>query len=167
MAAAMPSAVAAGAAMASIAAGAATAEAADACGGCSRLLTGDAYAVIDGTDGRAHHVRVREIEAFAHGPPAGGIVEVRRFGSPDDPQPALVLANRSDIGLDRQVSRARPGSTTAWSNASRCRSRWAGPGRKCGTSGGAGRISRSGRPRPPSRAAHYPTARHPRHAAAP
>jgi hypothetical protein len=55
--------------------------------------------VIDGTDSRAHHVRFKGIEAFAHGPPAGGIVEVRRFGRPDDPRPTLVLANRSDIDL--------------------------------------------------------------------
>jgi hypothetical protein len=59
-------------------------------------LTGEAYAVIDGTDGRAHHVRLRGIEAFADAPPAGGIVEVRRFGGPGDPRPTLVLANRSD-----------------------------------------------------------------------
>jgi type IV secretory pathway VirD2 relaxase len=31
-------------------------------------LTGEAYAVIDGTDGRAHHVRLRGIEAFEHAP---------------------------------------------------------------------------------------------------
>ena len=31
-------------------------------------LTGEAYAVIDGIDGRAHHVRFRGIEAFAHPP---------------------------------------------------------------------------------------------------
>ena len=31
-------------------------------------LTGEAYAVIDGTDGRAHHVRFRGIEAFEHAP---------------------------------------------------------------------------------------------------
>jgi type IV secretory pathway VirD2 relaxase len=67
-------------------------------------LTGEAYAVIDGTDGRAHHVRLRGIEAFAHAPPVGGIVEVRRFGSPGDPRPTVVLANRSDIDLDRQVT---------------------------------------------------------------
>jgi type IV secretory pathway VirD2 relaxase len=72
-------------------------------------LTGEAYAVIDGTDGRAHHVRFNGIEAFAQAPPAGGIVEVRRFGSPDDPRPTLVLASRSDIGLDRQVT--APGAT--------------------------------------------------------
>jgi hypothetical protein len=67
-------------------------------------LTGETYAVIDGTDGRAHHVRLRGIDAFADAPPAGGIVEVRRFGGPDDSQPTLVLANRSDIDLDRQVT---------------------------------------------------------------
>jgi hypothetical protein len=49
--------------------------------------TGEAYAVIDGTDGHAHHVCLRGIEAFADAPPAGGIVEVRRFGGPDDPRP--------------------------------------------------------------------------------
>jgi hypothetical protein len=65
--------------------------------------------VIDGVDGRAHHVRFRGIEAFAHAPPAGGIVEVRRFGGPGDPRPTLVLANRSDIDLDLQVT--APGAT--------------------------------------------------------
>jgi hypothetical protein len=72
-------------------------------------LTGEAYAVIDGTDGRAHHVRFQGIEAFAQAPPAGGIVEVRRFGSPDDPRPTLMLASRSDIDLERQVT--APGAT--------------------------------------------------------
>jgi hypothetical protein len=72
-------------------------------------LTGQAYAVIDGADGRAHHVRFRGIEAFEHAPPIGGIVEVRRFGGPDDPRPTLVLANRSDIDLDQQVT--APGAT--------------------------------------------------------
>jgi type IV secretory pathway VirD2 relaxase len=72
-------------------------------------LTGEAYAVIDGTDGHAHHVRFRGIEAFADAPPAGGIVEVRRFGGPGDPRPTLVLANRSDIDLDLQVT--APGAT--------------------------------------------------------
>ena len=67
-------------------------------------LTGEAYAVIDGTDGRAHHVRFRGIEAFCNAPPAGGIAEVRRFGSSDDPRPTLVLASRSDIDLARQVT---------------------------------------------------------------
>jgi Protein of unknown function (DUF3363) len=63
--------------------------------------------VIDGTEGRAHHVRLRGIEAFADAPPAGGIVEV--VGLPDDPWPTQVLANRSDIDLDCQVT--APGAT--------------------------------------------------------
>ena len=72
-------------------------------------LTGEAYAVIDSTDGRAHHVRLRGIEAFEHSPPIGGIVEVRRFGGPEDERPTLVLANRSDFDLKRQVT--APGAT--------------------------------------------------------
>ena len=72
-------------------------------------LASEAYAVIDGTDGRAHYVRFRGIEALAHTPPIGGIVEVRRFGGAGDPRPTLVLASRSDIDLDRQVK--APGAT--------------------------------------------------------
>jgi type IV secretory pathway VirD2 relaxase len=72
-------------------------------------LTGEAYAVIDGTDGHAHHVRFRDTEAFAHAPPVGGIVEVRRFGGADDQRPTLVLANRSHIDLALQVT--APGAT--------------------------------------------------------
>lgn len=72
-------------------------------------LTGEAYAVIDGTDGRVHHVRFRGIEAFDHAPPEGGIVEIRRFGGSDDPRPTLVLANRSDIDLQAQIT--APGAT--------------------------------------------------------
>jgi type IV secretory pathway VirD2 relaxase len=67
-------------------------------------LTGEAYAVIDGTDGRAHHVRFRGIEALEHAPPIGGIVEIRRFGRPDDRRPTLVLANRSDFDLNQQIT---------------------------------------------------------------
>ena len=72
-------------------------------------LTGEAYAVIDGTDGRAHHVRFRGVEAFEHAPPIGGIVEVRRFGRADEPRPTLVLAPRSDLDLSRQIR--APGAT--------------------------------------------------------
>jgi Protein of unknown function (DUF3363) len=54
-------------------------------------------------------MRLRGIGAFADAPPAGGIVEVRRFGRPDDSWPTLVLANWSDIDLDRQVM--APGAT--------------------------------------------------------
>ena len=71
--------------------------------------SGTAYAVIDGTDGRAHHVRFRGLDAFDHAPTPGGIVEVRRFGGPEDPRPTLVLANRSDIDLQGQIT--APGAT--------------------------------------------------------
>ncbi|MFG1342900.1 relaxase/mobilization nuclease domain-containing protein [Xanthobacter autotrophicus] len=72
--------------------------------GLHNALTGEAYAVIDGIDGRAHHVRFRGIEAFAHAPPLGGIVEARRFGGADDAHPTLVLATRSDFDLARQIT---------------------------------------------------------------
>jgi type IV secretory pathway VirD2 relaxase len=67
-------------------------------------LTGEAYALIDGTDGRAHHVRFRGIEAFEHAPPVGGIVEVRRLGQAGDPRPTLLLAIRSDLDLGQQIT---------------------------------------------------------------
>src|SRR3546814_1989363 len=49
-------------------------------------LTGTAYAVIDGTDGRTHHVRLPGIEALAHSPKLGGIVELRAIGRPGEPK---------------------------------------------------------------------------------
>ncbi|SDJ69211.1 MULTISPECIES: relaxase/mobilization nuclease domain-containing protein [Bradyrhizobium] len=67
-------------------------------------LTGEAYAVIDGTDGRAHHVRFRGIEAFEHVPQAGGIVEVRPFDQAGEPSPTVMLATRSDLDLSAQVT---------------------------------------------------------------
>ncbi|MEQ8451141.1 MAG: DUF3363 domain-containing protein [Nitratireductor sp.] len=72
-------------------------------------LTGEAYAVIDGIDGRAHHVRFGGIEAFEHAPPLGGIVEVRRFGETEDRRHTLVLALRSDLDLKGQI--VAPGAT--------------------------------------------------------
>lgn len=72
-------------------------------------LTGEAYAVIDGVDGRPHHVRFRGVEAFDQAPANGGIVEIRRFGGPDDHRPTLVLATRSDLDLQAQVT--APGAT--------------------------------------------------------
>jgi type IV secretory pathway VirD2 relaxase len=67
-------------------------------------LTGEAYAIIDGTDGRAHHVRFRGIEVLEHAPPVGGVVEVRRFGSVSEQRPTLALANRSDFDLKQQIA---------------------------------------------------------------
>lgn len=72
-------------------------------------LTGEVYAVIDGTDGRAHHVRLHGVEAFEHAPPIGGIVELRHLGGADGRQPTVILAARSDHDLVRQVT--APGAT--------------------------------------------------------
>jgi type IV secretory pathway VirD2 relaxase len=67
-------------------------------------MTLSAYAVVDGVDGRVHHVRFKDLEALAEAPPDGGVVEVRRFGAPADPRPTLVLAARSDLDLAQQVT---------------------------------------------------------------
>jgi type IV secretory pathway VirD2 relaxase len=67
-------------------------------------LTGEAYAIIDGIDGRAHHIKLPGIEAFDPAPPLSGIVELRRFGKADEARPTLVLTARSDFDLQAQVS---------------------------------------------------------------
>jgi type IV secretory pathway VirD2 relaxase len=72
-------------------------------------LTGTAYAVIDGTDGRTHHVLLPGIEALEHSPKLGGIVELRGLGRPGEEKPTLVLATRSDLDLAAQVN--APGAT--------------------------------------------------------
>jgi type IV secretory pathway VirD2 relaxase len=72
-------------------------------------LNGEAYAVIDGVDGRVHHVRFRGLDALEHAAPEGGIVEVRRFGGPQERAPTLLLISRSDSDLAHQV--AAPGAT--------------------------------------------------------
>lgn len=66
-------------------------------------LTGTAYAVIDSTDGRTHHVRLPGIEALEHSPKLGGIVELRAIGRPGEVKPTLVLATRSDLDLAAQI----------------------------------------------------------------
>ena len=72
-------------------------------------LSGTAYAVIDGTDGRTHHVRLPGIEALEHSPALGGIVELRGAGRPGEEKPSLILATRSDLDLAAQVK--APGAT--------------------------------------------------------
>jgi type IV secretory pathway VirD2 relaxase len=72
-------------------------------------LTGTAYAVIDGTDGRTHHVRLPGVEALEHSPALGGIVELRGVGRPGEEKPTLILATRSDLDLAAQVR--APGAT--------------------------------------------------------
>jgi len=65
-------------------------------------LTGSAYAVIDGVDGRAHHLRLPNLDATGDGRP-GAIVEVRSFEDRTGTMRAAV-AVRSDTTLQAQVT---------------------------------------------------------------
>ena len=67
-------------------------------------LTGSAYVVIDGTDGRAHHVRLRDLDATSDAEP-GAIVELRRFEDRHG-ETRTALAVRSDLPLAAQITAA-------------------------------------------------------------
>lgn len=70
-------------------------------------LTGGAYAIVDGIDGRTHHVRFSDIEATGDCKP-GAIVELRHFEDRKGRQ-RVALAVRSDAELSAQVH--APGAT--------------------------------------------------------
>ena len=65
-------------------------------------LRGTAYAVVDGVDGRTHHIKLPDLDSAGDSPP-GSIVELRAF---DDArgQRRVALAVRSDLDLDSQVA---------------------------------------------------------------
>jgi type IV secretory pathway VirD2 relaxase len=65
-------------------------------------LKGTAYAVVDGVDGRTHHIRLPDLNA-AGDSASGSIVELRRF---DDArgQRRVALAVRSDFDIERQIT---------------------------------------------------------------
>lgn len=67
-------------------------------------LRGTAYAVVDGVDGRTHHLRLPDLDAAGDSAP-GSIVELRAF---DDARGTrrVALAVRSDLDLERQVTAA-------------------------------------------------------------
>jgi type IV secretory pathway VirD2 relaxase len=65
-------------------------------------LRGTAFAVVDGIDGRVHHLRLPDI-AMAGDGPIGGIVELRRFEDARGRQ-RVALAVRSDLNLEQQVA---------------------------------------------------------------
>lgn len=65
-------------------------------------LKGTAYAVIDGVDGRTHHVRLPHIDAAGDGAP-GSIVELRKFENAKGHR-RVALAVRSDLSIERQVT---------------------------------------------------------------
>jgi type IV secretory pathway VirD2 relaxase len=64
-------------------------------------LRGTAFAVVDGIDGRVHHLKLPDIDLAGDGP-IGGIVELRRFEDARGRQ-RIALAVRSDFNLDQQV----------------------------------------------------------------
>lgn len=70
-------------------------------------LTGKAYAIVDGIDGRTHHVQLPDIEATGDCRP-GAIVELRRFEDRKGRQ-RVALAVRSDMDIEAQVR--APGAT--------------------------------------------------------
>ncbi|MEG3178228.1 DUF3363 domain-containing protein [Sphingomonas sp. RB3P16] len=65
-------------------------------------LQGTAYAVIDGADGRTHHVRFDDLEMTGDARP-GAIVELRSWADGGGNN-RMSLATRSDLPLDRQVT---------------------------------------------------------------
>jgi hypothetical protein len=65
-------------------------------------LRATAFAVVDGIDGRVHHLRLTDIEMAGDGP-IGGIVELRRFEDARGRQ-RIALAVRSDLALNQQVA---------------------------------------------------------------
>jgi Protein of unknown function (DUF3363) len=65
-------------------------------------LRGSAFAIVDGIDGRVHHLKLPDIEAAGDGP-IGGIVELRRFEDARGRQ-RIALAVRSDLNIDQQVA---------------------------------------------------------------
>lgn len=70
--------------------------------GLDNELKGTAYAVVDGVDGRTHHIKLPDLEAAGDSAP-GSIVELRRF---DDArgQRRDALAVRSDLDISAQVT---------------------------------------------------------------
>lgn len=65
-------------------------------------LKGSAFAIIDGIDGRTHHIRLDDIDATDDAAP-GAIVETRRLARGDGGAARLVLAVRSDLSIEDQI----------------------------------------------------------------
>ena len=65
-------------------------------------LKGTAYAVVDGIDGRTHHIRLPHIDAAGDSAP-GSIVELRKFEDAKGHE-RVALAVRSDLAIEEQVT---------------------------------------------------------------
>ena len=65
-------------------------------------LKGSGYAVVDGVDGRTHHIKLPDLDAAGDSAP-GSIVELRRFDDAKGER-RVAIAVRSDLDIDRQVT---------------------------------------------------------------
>jgi type IV secretory pathway VirD2 relaxase len=70
-------------------------------------LKGSAYAIVEGVDGRTHHLRFSDLELTGDARP-GSIVETRAYEDANGRQ-RLSLATRSDLTIEAQIS--APGAT--------------------------------------------------------
>ena len=90
-------------------------------------LKGSAYAIVEGVDGRTHHLQFSDLEMTGDAKP-GAIVEARAYED-DTGCERLSLATRSDF---RSRSRWRPGRDLARPPAALTRHRdGAGSARRC------------------------------------
>ena len=65
-------------------------------------LKGTAYAVVDGVDGRTHHIKLPDLDAAGDSAP-GSIVELRHYEDAKG-QRRVAIAVRSDLDIDRQIT---------------------------------------------------------------
>jgi type IV secretory pathway VirD2 relaxase len=65
-------------------------------------LYGSAYAIVDGIDGRTHHIRFHDLDATGDSPP-GSIVELRRYEDAKGRE-RVALAVRSDLPIADQIN---------------------------------------------------------------
>jgi type IV secretory pathway VirD2 relaxase len=65
-------------------------------------LKGSAYAVVDGVDGRSHHIKLADLNAAGDSVP-GSIVELRAYEDSRGRR-RVALAVRSDLDIERQVT---------------------------------------------------------------
>jgi type IV secretory pathway VirD2 relaxase len=65
-------------------------------------LNGTAYAVVDGVDGRTHHIKFPDLDAAGDSAP-GSIVELRKFDDAQG-QRRVALAVRSDLAIADQIT---------------------------------------------------------------
>jgi type IV secretory pathway VirD2 relaxase len=65
-------------------------------------LTGEAYAIVEGVDGRSHHLRFADLDLTGDAKP-GAVVEVRTWQD-DQGRTRMALATRSDLDLAAQVT---------------------------------------------------------------